>query len=419
MNTFDFAAPRIESLWVNANLATMVPGKPYGKINDGALALASGKIAWIGPHDKLPPEIRSHAREVHDAGGCWITPGLIDCHTHLVHAGNRAHEFQMRLEGATYTEIAAKGGGILATVAATRAAPEEELFNQSAKRLAMLLGEGVTRVEIKSGYGLDLETELRMLRVCRRLSFEFPATIHPTFLGAHALPPEYQGRPEAYIDFVCEEMLPAAIERGLVEAVDAFCDTVGFSASLTERVFQAAVRFGLPVKVHAEQMSNQHGAALAARYKALSADHLEHLSEDGCQAMAASGTVAVLLPGAWYFMRETRRVPIELLRRYSIPMAVATDMNPGTCPTGSLLLMLNMACVLFGLTPEEALLGVTRNAARALGVLERAGTLEPGKDADFVLWDIEDPIELSYRFGANPVKAVIKGGTKIRSTLDI
>lgn len=407
--------PAVDTLWINANLATMTEGRPYGAIMDGAMAVSSGRIIWVGPRRDLPPQVFSRAGETHDGLGCWITPGLIDCHTHLIHAGNRTREFELRLQGVGYEEIARRGGGILATVAATRRASEEELFFESAGRLASFLSEGVTRIEIKSGYGLDRETELRMLRVSRRIGKEFPVTVHPTFLGAHAVPPEFQGRSDDYVDFVCREVLPAVAREGLAEAVDAFCETIGFSARQTQRLFEAARRFSLPVKLHAEQLSNQEGALLASRFGALSADHLEHLSETGARAMADAGTVAVLLPGAWYFLGESRVPPVGLLRELGIPMAIASDTNPGTCPTGSLLLMLNMACVLFRLTPEESLAGVTRNAALALGVGHRAGTLQPGKDADFVLWDIEGPAELCYRFGVNPALCVVKAGREVLS----
>jgi imidazolonepropionase len=404
----------VDTLWINANLATMASsGFPYGAVEDGAIAVAGGKIAWVGAAKDLPGGIERRAGQVHDAGGRWITPGLIDCHTHLVYAGSRAREFELRLLGASYEDIARQGGGIRSTVAATRAAPEDELFRMSARRLSSFLREGVTTMEIKSGYGLDLESELKILRVIRRLGREFPVTVYPTFLGAHALPPEYEERGDDYIDFLCREVLPAAVEQGLVRAVDAFCETIGFSYAQTERMFEAAKRWSLPVKLHAEQLSDQDGASLAARFQALSADHLEHLSERGVRAMAESGTVAVLLPGAYYFLRDTQAPPVQLLRGHGVPLAVASDTNPGTCPAGSLLLMLNMACTLFRLTPEEALAGVTRNAARALGMQDRVGTLEAGKDADFVIWDISEPAELGYRFGFNPAVTVVKAGMSV------
>ena len=356
----------------------------------------------------LPATLRA-ARE-HDAGGRWITPGLIDCHTHLVYAGSRAGEFEQRLNGATYEEIARAGGGIRSTVAATRAASELVLLEESKPRLRSLVTEGVTTVEIKSGYGLETGAEAKMLRVARALGNALPVTVRTTFLGAHALPPEFDGRADAYIDEICERMLPEVARAGLADAVDAFCERIGFSAAQTERVFEAARRLGLPVKLHAEQLSNQGGARLAARYGALSADHVEYIDEDDVVAMARAGTVAVLLPGAFYFLRETRVPPIELLRRHGVAMAVATDCNPGTSPMTSLLLALNMACTLFRLTPQEALAGATREAARALGLAHEGGTLEAGKVADFVLWDVDRPAELAYGIGMNPVHAVVKGG---------
>lgn len=406
---------KTDALWVNADLATMTGPTAYGAVEDGALAVAGGKISWVGRRRDLPAGFESKVAAVHDAGGGWITPGLVDCHTHLVYAGNRAREFELRLEGAGYAEIARRGGGILSTVAATRAVDEDALIRQSAPRLAALLREGVTTVEIKSGYGLDLETELRMLRAARHLGESFPVAVITTFLGAHALPPEYEGRADAYIDFVCRKVLPRVAADGLAAAVDAFCEDIAFSTAQTERVFQAAARHGLAVKLHAEQLSDSNGASLAARYGALSADHLEHLSEEGARAMAAAGTVGVLLPGAFYFLRETKLPPLDLLRRFNVPIAVATDCNPGSSPAASLLLMLNMAATLLRLTPAEALAGVTRNAARALGLQNRIGTLEPGKDADFVLWNIDEPAELAYNIGFNPCRRVIRRGESVRT----
>jgi imidazolonepropionase len=404
-----------DALWINANLAAMTPDRPYGAIYHAALAVSHEKIAWVGAMKALPSEMMSEARRIFDVKGCWITPGLIDCHTHLVYGGNRAREFEMRLQGVSYEEIARQGGGIRSTVASTRAADEETLFRRAAARLGSLLAEGVLSVEIKSGYGLDLETEMKILRVARRLGREFPVTVCPTYLGAHALPVEFQGQSDAYIDFVCDEVMPRIAAENLATAVDAFCENIAFTPEQTERVFSAAVQHGLGVKLHAEQLSDQGGASVAARYGALSADHLEHLSEDGAKALAASRTVAVLLPGAYYFLRETRIPPVDLLRRYGVPMAVSTDSNPGTSPVGSLLLMLNMACTLFRLTPEEALAGATRNAALALGLGERTGTLEPGKDADFVVWDISEPSELAYNVAFNPCSRVIRHGALVRS----
>jgi imidazolonepropionase len=406
---------KIDSLWINVHLATMTETGPYGMIENGALAISEGKIAWIGKRNALPPDLESKTVKVYDGEGGWLTPGLVDCHTHLVYGGSRAREFELRLQGATYEEIARQGGGIRSTVTATREANEESLLKQSAPRLVALMQEGVTTVEIKSGYGLDLETEIRMLRVARTLGEKYPVTVMPTFLGAHALPPEYEGRSDQYVDFVCDQVMPQVAAQQLAGAVDTFCESIGFTPEQTERVFRAAKKMGLAIKLHAEQLSDLQGAALAARYGALSADHLEYVSEEGVKAMADSGTVAVLLPGAFYFLRETRVPPIDLLRRYSVPIALSTDCNPGSSPTVSLLLMLNMACTLFRLTPEEALAGVTRNGARALGLQDRIGTLEPGKDADFVTWDISEPAELAYRIGANPMKQVVRQGHLIRT----
>ena len=406
---------KIDSLWLNVHLATMTETDPYGMIEDGALAVCDGKIAWLGKRKDLPADLETGAADVYDGEGGWITPGLVDCHTHLVYGGSRAREFELRLQGATYEEIARQGGGIRSTVAATRQANEESLLEQSAPRLAALMQEGVTTVEIKSGYGLDLETEIRMLRVACKLGERYPVTVVPTFLGAHALPPEYEGQSDQYIDFVCQEVLPQVAAQHPAIAVDAFCENIGFTLEQTERVFKTAKKLGLRVKLHAEQLSDLQGTELAARYGALSADHLEYVSEAGVKAMAAAGTVAVLLPGAFYFLRETRVPPIDLMRRYSVPMALSTDCNPGSSPAVSLLLMLNMACTLFRLTPEEALAGVTRNGARALGLQDTIGTLEYGKDADFVVWDIPEPAELAYRIGANPLVHVVRKGELIRT----
>ena len=404
---------KVDALWLNVHLATMTAGDPYGMVKDGAIAVAGNKIALVGKRADLPVDFESRVGNVHDGGNGWITPGLVDCHTHLVYAGSRAREFELRLLGVTYEEIARQGGGIRSTVAATREADEQVLLKQSASRLKALMREGVTTVEIKSGYGLDLETELRMLRVARQLGEKYPVSIVPTYLGAHALPPEFEGRSDDYIDFVCATVMPEVADRKLAVAVDAFCENIAFTPAQTERVFKAAQKLGLTVKLHAEQLSDLDGAALAARFGALSADHLEYASEQGIQAMSASGTVAVLLPGAFYFLREKKRPPIDLLRRYNVPMALSTDCNPGSSPTTSLLLILNMACTLFHMTPEEALAGITRNGARALGRQDRIGTLESGKDADFVLWEIDEPAELAYRIGFNPLKQVVRQGRVI------
>lgn len=396
-----------DTVWLNARLATMREGgKPWGAIEDGVIAVDAGRIAWVGPRS----EWRGKAREERDARGAWITPGLVDSHTHLVYAGNRAAEFEMRLQGASYEEIARAGGGIVSTVAATRAASEDELAAAGGKRLNDLVDEGVTMVEIKSGYGLDLDAEARTLRAARRLGTQAPVTVRTTYLGAHAVPREYGGRADAYIDFVCGEALPSIAQEGLADAVDAFCESIGFSPAQTVRVFEAARALGLPVKLHADQLSDGGGAALAARFGALSADHLEYTSEDGVAAMARAGTVAGLLPGAFYFLREKQLPPIDLFRRHGVPMALATDCNPGSSPMTSILLVLNLACTLFRLTPEEALAGVTRVGARALGMQATHGTLEAGKQADFVLWDIETPAELAYAIGANPRVATVRAG---------
>ncbi|MBW1799477.1 MAG: imidazolonepropionase [Deltaproteobacteria bacterium] len=393
----------------------MIPGKQYGAVEDGAIAVSGHEIRWIGGGRDLPPGIEAKASKVIDVGGNWITPGLIDCHTHLVYGGCRANEFELRLRGVSYEEIARQGGGILSTVSATRGTDEEALYRQCIPRLHAFLAEGVTTLEIKSGYGLDMDTEMRMLRVAKRIGEEYPITVRPTFLGAHALPPEYEGRSDDYIAFVCNEVLPAVVNENLAVAVDVFCEKIAFSREQTERVFRAARSHGLDIKLHAEQLSDQGGASLAARHGALSVDHLEHLSDDGVKSLAGRGTVAVLLPGAFYFLRETKMPPVESLRQHGIPIAVSTDCNPGSSPAVSILLMLNMACTLFRLTPEEALAGVTRHAAMALGLQDRIGTLETGKYADFVIWDISQPAELAYHMGLNPCRRVIRKGVEIRS----
>ncbi len=397
-------------LWTHCRAATMQDGAapPYGLIEDAALVVEGEAIAWVGPRADLPADLQARCKAQHDAGGALITPGLIDCHTHLVYGGDRAHEFELRLNGATYEEIARAGGGIASTVKATRSATAQQLQTQSAARLQRLIAEGVTTLEIKSGYGLALEHERKTLSVARALGQAHAVDIRTTFLGAHAVPAEFAGRTDAYVDAVLE-MLPALHAEGLVDAVDAFCERIAFSTAQTERVFTAAKALGIPVKLHAEQLSDSGGAQLAAHYGALSCDHLEWLSTEGAQAMAASGSVAVLLPGAFYFLRETRLPPIALLREHGVPMAISTDCNPGSSPCTSLLLMLNMACTLFRLTPEEALAGVTRHAAAALGLCDR-GVLAAGMRADFVLWGVERPAELSYAIGANPrLQTVFRG----------
>ncbi|MFA5941436.1 MAG: imidazolonepropionase [Sinimarinibacterium sp.] len=388
----------VDALWIGVHLATLDAGDGYGIVEDGAVAVRGGRIVWLGARAALPPEMVPAV--THDGRGCWLTPGLIDCHTHLVWAGSRAREFEQRLHGATYAEIAAAGGGIRATMRATRAADAARLQAQSARRLRELLAEGVTTVEIKSGYGLDLETEARQLSVARALGRAHTVHVVTSFLGAHSLPPECAGKADAYIDAICTRTLPALHAQGLVDAVDAYCETFAFTPAQVARVFDAAHALGLPVKLHADQLSDGGGAALAARYRALSADHLEYASEDGIRALAASATVAVLLPGAFYVLRESRRPPVDALRLHGVPMAIATDCNPGTSPCTSPQLMLNMACTLFGLTPDEALAGVTRHAARALGLHEDRGRLAPGLRADFALWDIDHPVDLVYALGA-------------------
>ena len=397
-------------VWTHCRAATMQAGAevPYGLIDDAAIVVDGERIAWIGERPMLPHDWEGRCQTHHDAGGVLVTPGLVDCHTHLVHAGDRAHEFELRLGGASYEDIARAGGGIASTVQATRAASERELLAQSMPRFAALTAQGVTTMEVKSGYGLSLEHEAKSLRVARALGAQGVADVRTTFLGAHALPPEFAGRPDDYIDEVLR-MLPALHGQGLVDAVDAFCERIAFSTAQTERVFDAARALGLPVKLHAEQLSESGGAQLAARYGALSCDHLEWLGEEGAAAMAKAGTVAVLLPGAFYFLRETRVPPVALLREKRVPIAIATDCNPGSSPCTSLLLMLNMACTLFRLTPEEALAGVTRNAARALGLADR-GVLAPGLRADFVLWDVHEPAQLSYAMGFNPQRQTIFKG---------
>jgi imidazolonepropionase len=387
-----------DAVWQNAHLATMSAGAaPYGAIRDGAIAATGGRISWIGPRSAWKEKAK---REI-DARGAWITPGLVDCHTHMVYAGDRAAEFELRLQGASYEEIARAGGGIVSTVAQTRTATEDDLVALAQARLAQWIAEGVAVVEVKSGYGLDRDTELKMLRAARRLK---GVSVKTTFLGAHALPAEFKGRSGDYIDFVCDVMPDSK-----ADAVDAFCEGIGFSPSQVEKVFQAAKQNHIPVKLHADQLSDLGGAALAAKYGALSADHLEYSNEAGIQAMAKAGTVAVLLPGAFYFLREKQLPPVGALRRHGVPIALATDNNPGSSPLTSLLLTMNLACTLFRMTPEEALAGVTRHGARALGMQASHGTLEKGKQADFALWNIKSPAELAYAMGANPCLGRVTG----------
>lgn len=397
-------------LWTNCRAATMAPNteQAYGLVEDAALVVEGETLTWVGPRAALPADVLARCTVQHDAGGALITPGLVDCHTHLVYGGDRANEFEMRLNGASYEDIARAGGGIASTVQATRSATAAALQASSGRRLQNLVDEGATTVEIKSGYGLTLEHERKALSVARALAQDHAVDVRTTFLGAHAVPPEFAGRTDDYVDAVLQ-MLPVLHAEGLVDAVDGFCERIAFSTEQMERVFAAAQALGLPVKLHAEQLSDSGGAQLAARYGALSCDHLEWLSPEGAQAMAAAGTVAVLLPGAYYFLRETKLPPIALLRKHGVRMAVSTDSNPGTSPCTSLLLMLNMACTLFRLTPEEALVGVTRHAAAALGLTDR-GVLAAGLRADFVLWDVQRPAELSYALGCNPrLQTIFKG----------
>ncbi len=398
------------SVWLNCKAATMQAGsvQPYGLIEDAALVVNGSVLQWVGPRRDLSADLLANNTQTIDAKGALITPGLIDCHTHLVYGGNRAGEFEQRLNGASYEDIAKAGGGIASTVKATRNATELELASQSTHRLLSLLAEGVTTIEIKSGYGLALEHERKMLRVARSLGAAHPVSVQTTFLGAHAVPPEFADRSDDYVDAVLDMLALLHIE-GLVDAVDAFCERIGFSLAQTERIFAAAKLQGLPIKLHAEQLSDSGGAQLAARYHAISCDHLEWLSDDGVQAMALAGTTAVLLPGAFYFLRETRLPPVAKLRSAGVAMAISSDCNPGSSPCTSLLLMLNMACTLFRLTPEESLAGVTRNAARALGLNDR-GVLAPGLRADFVLWDVKSPAELSYAFGSCPRTQTVFNG---------
>ena len=396
---------RCDRLWTDARLATMTADAIM--VEHGVIAALDGRIVYAGPAAEAP---RFDPMETITCDGRWITPGLIDCHTHLVYAGDRAREFELRLQGASYEEIARGGGGIVSTMTATRAASEAALVESALPRLDALIAEGVTTVEIKSGYGLTVADELKMLRAARRLGEQRPVRVLTTCLGAHALPPEYAGDSDGYVDFICAEMIPAVANAGLADAVDAFCEGIGFTREQTRRVFEAAKAAGLPVKLHAEQLSNLHGAALAAKAGALSADHLEHIDAEGVAAMAEAGTVATLLPGAFYFMRESQLPPVDALRAAGVPIAIATDCNPGTSPLSSLLLAMNMAATLFRLTVEECLAGVTRNAARALGLHGDIGTLEPGKSCDLAIWNIERPAELVYRIGYNPLHARVWKG---------
>ena len=399
--TTGYTLEDLDLLLTDANIATMdsTIDAPYGAIENAALAIKNGEIVWLGEQSNLP-SFDAFATPTLSIKGQWLTPGLIDCHTHLIFAGSRAEEFEQRLQGVSYEQIAAQGGGIASTVKATRAADHEQLFVDAKDRLNTLLAEGVTTAEIKSGYGLDVENEIKILEVARLLNEHHPIDIKTTFLGAHALPPEYKGRADEYIDLVCTQMLEQVVANNLADAVDVFCENVGFNLAQTKQVFDAATKHNLPVKCHAEQLSNQQGAQLVAEYKGLSADHIEYLDENGVKAMAEAGTVAVLLPGAFYFLRETQLPPIDLLQKYNVPIAIASDFNPGTSPLCSVQLMMNMACTLFRLTPEQALAGVTRNAAQALGLKDR-GVLKVGARADIAHWQISHPAQLSYQFGVN------------------
>ena len=397
------------TLFRNAQIATMTrtTGKSYGLIENGAVVISADRIKWVGAEKELPDEFAGLQGK--NLEGRLVTPALIDCHTHLVYGGSRATEFELRLNGASYEEIARNGGGILSTVTATRNASEDELLAQSLPRLDAFLAEGVATIEIKSGYGLDIETEIKMLRVARQLGKERSVRVKTSFLGAHAIPPEFSGKADAYIDFVCEEVLPAVHYENLADAVDGFCENIAFSPNQISRVFEKAKSFGLPVKLHAEQLSNLGGATLAAKYGALSADHLEFLDQTGVEVMGESGTVAVLLPGAFYTLRETQLPPLDSLRKAEVPIAIATDCNPGSSPLTSILLCMNMSCTLFRMTPEEALCGVTIVAAQALGIGDEVGTIEVGKKAELAVWNVDQPAELAYRAGFNPLEEMVIG----------
>ena len=418
----DSTLTSFDHIIINANLATFSAlygfdiyndnqekSTPYGQLENAAIGIKDGKIAWVGTHEQIKPHLTHYkSDQIKDVNSNWVTPGLIDCHTHIVYGGNRSNEFEARLQGASYQDIAAQGGGIVSTVSATRAANEEELFAQSEKRLLALIKEGVTSVEIKSGYGLDLETERKMLKVARALGDKHNIHVSTTYLAAHALPPEYKDRADDYIEQVCQ-WLPILHSEGLVDAVDGFCENIAFTAEQIKRVFEVAHSLDLPVKLHSEQLSNIGASALVAAYQGLSSDHLEHLVEDDIKKMAASNTVAVLLPGAFYTLRDTKLPPIEALRKHQVPIAVSTDCNPGTSPLTSLLLAMNMGCTLFYLTPEEVLAGTTVHAAQALGLANK-GKIEVGYDADLALWDIARPADLAYQMGLNPIAGIMVQG---------
>ncbi len=409
-------SPRWDRVWLGGHLATLAEGaEGYGEIHQGALATLEKRIAWVGREKDLPGRPDALAREVLELQGRWITPGLVDCHTHMVFAGDRSGEFEARLGGSSYEEIAREGGGIRTTMRATREASEEDLVREASRRLTALRAEGITTVEVKSGYGMETDTELRMLRAARRLAADHPVHLQTTFLGAHVLPPEFEGRREEYLELIREEMIPRAVKEGLADAVDAFCDEIAFTPQECESVLLAGRDAGLAMRLHADQLSDQDGAALAARLGARSADHLERASAEGVAAMAAAGTVAVLLPGAFYFLKDDHPPPVSLFREARVPMAVATDMNPGSSPVNSILTAMNLSCLLLGLTPEEALRGVTVNGARALGLHEVRGSLEKGKMADLAIWEVGHPRELSYWLGRNPCAGVVKDGEPTRS----
>jgi len=400
---------KIDTLFIHCHLATMADSS-LSIIENGALAVSGEKISWIGLEKDLPDNYRTRCRKIIDSHSLWILPGFVDCHTHLVFAGSRSHEFEMRLKGATYEEISKKGGGIFSTVKATRTASREDLLAIASKRVKTLISKGITTLEIKSGYGLDLKTELKMLDVIGELQKLFPVHIEPTFLGAHALPPEFKDNSDDYIDLITKTMLPKVKAQGIATAVDVFCEHIAFSLEQTKRVFEATKNLGLRIKLHAEQLSDSNGAALASEFNALSCDHLEYLSLSSAEKMARHKVTAVLLPGAFYYLKEKQRPPVQTFRDLKIPMAVSTDLNPGSSPVHSMCLILNMACTLFGLTCEEALLGATINGAKALGLEHVKGSLEPGKDADLVIWDIEAPSDLAYLSGQSPVdRVMIKG----------
>ncbi len=400
---------KIDTLFIHCHLATMAD-TALSVIEKGALAVTGKTISWVGKEKELPKNFKTRCRKIIDCKNSWILPGFVDCHTHLVWAGSRSNEFEMRLTGTTYEEILKKGGGIFSTVKATRSASTEDLFVLAAKRVNALLKHGITTLEVKSGYGLNLETELKILEVIQRLDDHFPLHIEATFLGAHALPREFSGNPDGYIDLVTQTMLPAVKSQGIATAVDAFCEHIAFSLDQTKKVFETAGNLGFNIKLHAEQLSDSNGAALATQFNALSCDHLEYLSLSGAKKMAQQHVTAVLLPGAFYFLKETQKPPVELFRNFNIPMALATDLNPGSSPVHSMTLILNMACMLFGLTCEEALLGTTINGAKALGLDSSKGSLEPCKDADLVVWDIDTPADLCYLAGLTPIDMVMING---------